>query len=165
MLRTLAPPVTFAVEAWSQVQPELAALLPCHWQEIALDQDVIALDMDWDAYAYLAAQGILQVVTVRTPSHELVGYFLSFVRPHLHYRQSLTAFEDMFFLCPEYRQGWTGVRFFQFIEAHWRSLGVERAAMSFKLHFRRGRVGKLLQYLGWHATEMHYTKYLGGKRG
>lgn len=157
--------VTFAVEAWSHARAEIEILLPLHWREIALDQDVIPLDMDWAAYAELERQGILHVVTVRTPSGMLVGYFISFVRMHIHYRTSLTAFEDMFFLLPSWRRGWTGVRFFAFVERAWRARGVERAAISYKLHFRAGLVGRLLEYLGWQATEKMYTKYLGTKRG
>ena len=157
--------VRFAVEPWTHARTDIALLLPLHWREIALDQDVIPLDMDWSAYAELERQGVLHVVTARTPSGMLVGYFLSFVRMHLHYRTSLTAFEDMFFLLPSWRRGWNGVRFFQFVEASWRERGVERAAISYKLHFRHGRVGRLLTYLGWQATETNYTKYLGTKRG
>jgi GNAT superfamily N-acetyltransferase len=153
------------VEPWATVQPELAQLLPTHWREIALDQDVIPLDMDWEAYAELDRLGILHCVTARNDTGTLVGYFLAFLRGHLHYRTSLTAFEDMFYLDPAYRSGWTGVRFFQAVEAAWRARGVERAAISYKLHFRQGKVGKLLAYLGWQATETNYTKYLGTKRG
>jgi len=156
--------LTFAVEPWADAQPEIALLLPLHWKEIALDQHLIALDMDWAAYAELARVGMLHVVTARSEGR-LVGYFLSFIRLHLHYQTSLTAFEDMFFLLPAWRRGWAGVRFFQFVEQSWRALGVERAAISYKLHFRDGRVGRLLTYLGWQATETNYTKYLGTKRG
>ena len=152
--------LTFQEEAWDQAWPEITRLLPAHWREIALDQEQIALDMDVAAYEGLARQGILQVMSARTATGELVGYFLAFIRTHVHYRTSLTAFEDMYYLAPAYRRGWAGVRFFQALEASWRARGVQRAVISYKLHFHEGRMGRLLTWLGWKPTEAVWTKLL-----
>ena len=160
LTRRATQTLTFQEEAFSCVWPEIAALLPAHWQEIALDKEYIPLNMDLGAYAMLERQGILQVVTARVEGETLVGYFITFIRCHLHYCQSLTAFEDMYYLAPAYRRGWNGIRFFQAVEASWRVRGVERAVISFKLHFQGGRVARVLEWLGWRPTERVYTKLL-----
>jgi GNAT superfamily N-acetyltransferase len=156
--------LTYAVEAWSDVWPELEVLLQDHWQEIALDKDVIALDMDLARYGALEAQGMLHVVTARH-QRVLCGYHVSIVTTHLHYRTSLTAAEDLYYLTPPYRHGWAGVRLFQYVEATLRPRGVERMAASCKLHFQQGRVARLFARLGWTQTEALFTKYIGTKRG
>ena len=49
-----------------------------HWKELALNQDTIKLDPDWDKFYALDVQGILRILTVRVEGR-LVGYvFLLF---------------------------------------------------------------------------------------
>lgn len=151
--------VTYQVEPWSVVWPELRILLDDHWQEIALDKETIALDMDLDAYAALEAAGVLHVITARA-ARALVGYHVSVVRTHLHYRTSLTLFEDLYYLQPAYRRGWTGVRLFRAVEAHARTLGVQRMSATCKIHYKHGRIRRLFARLRWTATEYVFTKIL-----
>ena len=62
---TLAPPKTrveFQVERWATYAPDAETLWPLHWQEVALTQEAVPLDMDVERYAALDAAGILHIV-------------------------------------------------------------------------------------------------------
>ena len=99
----------------------------------------------------------LHVVTVRKTS-ELVGYHVSIVRPHLHYKSSLSAFTDIYFVLQEHRKNMTGYRLFQFVEKTLRERGVERMFTGTKLSLD---MGKLFLHQGWTEVERHFSKYIG----
>lgn len=149
--------VTYQVEDWFSCRPEMEWLLPIHWQEIANDKDKIKLNPWWEAYEEMARNGQLQIVTVRT-DEKIVGYHWSIIRPHLHYRDSLTAYTDIYYLHPAYRKGMNGMKLFKFAEACWRKRGVQKAytASKFKLDMSR-----IFERLGWHRAEACYTKFIG----
>jgi GNAT superfamily N-acetyltransferase len=147
-------PVVFAVERFEQCRGDAAALLKDHWREIALDQDVIELDPDWEKYAALAKDGALHVVTARDGG-ELVGYHLSVIRPHLHYKASLTCFSDVMYLKPEYRQGLTGYKLIRFFRDSVKARGVQKIYMGTKLALD---LDPILRRLGFTPIERVYTQ-------
>lgn len=73
-----------------------------HWSEIAVDQDVQKLDVNWGFYAEMAKLGHLSMVVARDGG-VLVGYFLQMISPIPHYRRLRQATEDSHFILPEYR--------------------------------------------------------------
>ena len=105
-----------------------------HWKEIALNQDKIALDPDWQRYYDMDMADILNVLTVRSKG-ALVGYMFVLVAPHLHYCSSLWAITDIFRIDPAYRSGWAGIRLFKEMEKHLKLRGVKVAHVVVKLHF------------------------------
>lgn len=135
----------------------IAPLLQKHWDEIALDKDAIKLDPDWARYADMAAKGSLVTITVRDEG-ELVGYAAFFLAPHLHYRTSLTAVSDIFFLRKDYRVGRTGIKLFQVAERELKALGVQKLCIMHKLHLD---VGAIFERLGFRAIERTYSKLIG----
>ena len=78
-----------------------------HWQEIALDKDTILLEPDVDSFIEMEQRGALQIVTARDDGR-LIGYHVTIVRNHLHYKSSLSGYVDMYFIHPDYRKGRTG---------------------------------------------------------
>jgi L-amino acid N-acyltransferase YncA len=146
----------YAVEPWATYWPDAEQLWKDHWLEIAADKAVIPLDVDRDAYAALDAAGQLHIVTVRDVE-VLVGYHLSIVRPHLHYKTTLHAFVDVYYLAPEYRQGLTGYRLFQVTERTLRALGVQKIMTGTKVYKDMSRLFERLQY---RETERLWTKVL-----
>lgn len=148
--------ITYQTEHWDAVLPELKPHFPNHWQEIALDHGVIELKPRWDIYHYLAVNGCLHVATVREAGR-IVGYHISFVHPHMHYADSLTAQSDVFWLHPSLRKGRVGLRLFQFVESELKARGVQKVYTGCKAHFDLGR---LFEYLGYRKTEIIYTKLL-----
>ncbi len=130
-------------------------LFPLHWAEIA-DQR-IPLDVWYDCYDAMAKVGQLHIVTVRD-SGLIVGYHWSIVRPHLHYKQSLTAYTDIYYLFPKYRKGMNGIKLFKFAEKTLKERGVQRMYTASKVKLDMSVV---FERLGWSKTEVVYTKLLG----
>lgn len=135
---------------------EIRPLLEAHWEEIALDKAEIKLDPDWDKYAELARNGSLRVITVRDVG-ELVGYAAFFIVPHMHYRTSLTALSDIFFLRKEYRLGATGLKLFRVAEEELAKLGVQKLYVTHKTHLD---VGVIFRRLKYNLIEHTYSKLL-----
>jgi GNAT superfamily N-acetyltransferase len=128
-----------------------------HWRELALNQDTVPLDPDWDRFYALDVQGILRVLTVRAEG-QLVGYVFLLLGPHLHYKSTLWAHCDMFWLDPLYRQGWTGVKMFKALLRGASDMNAKIASVPVKLHFMGGRVIKLLERLGFSKVEILMTQ-------
>lgn len=149
---------TIQVEAWEMVQPEISRLCHEHWKEIAHNQEAIPLDPNWGQYQRLADAGMLFVTTIRDEA--LIGYLILIVSGHLHYKSTLHATEDIFWLAPEYRRGFLGVRLFRFTLTELKRHGVVKAVFSHKLAFQNGRVAKLFEWLGMKAVETVYTVIL-----
>ena len=143
----------YQVESYSACLGELKAIYPQHWQEIALNKDQIELDPDYELYAKLDELGAVHLVTARD-GRFLVGYHISFIRPHLHYRRSLTAFTDIFYLLPEYRRGLNGYNLLKFFVDSVREIGVERIYMMTKLAID---LTPILDRLGFSEIEHLHT--------
>lgn len=155
--------ISFHVEPWQDFKREALHLWGEHWKEIALDKDVIKLDVDYEQYERLDLDGALHVVVARAAG-AIVGYHLSILRPHLHYRTSFTAFTDVYYVAPKYRKGMTGVKLFKFVEQTLRARGVQKMYSATKLHTsddgRDLNVGKLFERMGWKEIERVYAKVL-----
>jgi GNAT superfamily N-acetyltransferase len=156
------PEVVFAWEPFSGVIREARPLLERHWQEIALNKERVPLDPDWDTYFELERVGALHVLAARADGL-LVGYASVIVRPLLHYRSTLGAETDIFWLAPEYREGWTGVRLFREVLRGMKRLGVKRTDITPKLHYEedRGGVSKILTALGGRPIETRFSFWTG----
>jgi hypothetical protein len=97
-----APTVTCQVEDYSTFMREAAPLLQEQYDELAQHKEHVPLDPDWAHYQQREAQDQLLVVTARE-SGRMVGYFVGFVAPALHYRTLLTLTMDLFWLEPAMR--------------------------------------------------------------
>ena len=129
------------------------ALYPDHWKEIALDHDAIKLDPDYDRYRSMADAGVILLITARDEGR-LVGYHISMIHPHLHYRKSLTCFTDIFYLCPAYRVGMVGYKMLKFFRDEAKARGVQKIYMGTKLAHD---IGPLLLRLGFNPIERLYS--------
>lgn len=109
--------IKFQIEAYGlSIIEDIKPLIQLHYEEIALHQDLIPLDPDWEKYKRLADQGMLFIATARDQD-VLVGYSVFFIIDHMHYRSTRMASNDVLFLHPKYRTGMTGVRLIKFCEA------------------------------------------------
>jgi GNAT superfamily N-acetyltransferase len=150
--------IEYQVEKWSDVLPEMEPLWPAHYEELSLDKDRVKLGGCLERYAEMENLGILVVVTVRSDK-QLVGYYVFMLLPHLHYKDAgLMAYTDMYFLLPEFRKGGTGVKMFLAVEQAMKNAGAVKAYTSHKIHQDHS---ELLKRLGWKASDIVYTKYLG----
>lgn len=149
--------VTYQVENWSDALKEMQGLWPLHWDEVATHKDSIPLAPDYGAYAYLESQGQMSLLVARCEG-QMIGYHLTIVRAHLHYRQSLSGYTDMYFIHPEHRKGMVGVRLFKEAEKALRARGVQRMFTGTKLSLDMSRI---FERLGWKETERLFSKYIG----
>ena len=145
--------VEYHVEDWFDSLTELRKIFDEHWQEIALDHDTIKLEPDYLSYANLAMQDALHLVVARAGG-KIVGYHLSIIKPHLHYKSSLTCFTDVFFLKKSYRTGLVGYKLLKFFRDSVKERGVQKIYLSMKLTHE---IGPLLDRLGFKAIERTYS--------
>lgn len=148
--------VTYLVEEWSDCVRELMPLWQQHWEEIAIHRDSIPLAPDLDEYRRLEAAGNLSVVVARSEG-SVAGYYISFVKTHLHYRTTLHAFTDVYYVLPEFRKGFCGIRLIEAAMAEWRRRGVKKAFTATKFALNMTPV---FEHLGWASTENTLTVLL-----
>jgi hypothetical protein len=122
-----------------------------------MNRDKIKLEPNMEMYQALDDSGQLHVLTCRKDG-QVIGYHVSIVRPHLHYKSSLSAFTDMYFVKKEHRKGMVGVKIFIEAEKSLKARGVEKLFTGTKLSLD---MGKIFERLGWVETERLYTKYIG----
>jgi len=150
--------ITCHVESFEQQIEELQALLPLHYGELALNQDKVPLQPQYHVYIDRERAGGLLFVTLRDAG-ELVGYFIGFIAPGLHYETCLTCTMDIFYVRQDRRGGSAGVRMFRFVEAELRRRGVQRWFMGSKLH---ADASPLFKRIGAAPVEIYYSKWIGG---
>lgn len=149
--------LTYAVEQYGVLSEEIKPMLHRHWLEIAVDQDAIKLDVDSERYAHLSACGSLVLITARS-SARLVGYVAAILSTHLHYRSTLHAIIDVFYLAPAYRQAQNGLGLFVALEEELLRRGVRKVIGQTKLGDKD--VSAVFGFLGWTETERLFTKVL-----
>lgn len=152
--------ITTAVESLREGIEELKVLLPTHYRELALNKDKVPLRPLYDQYFRLEESGNLMYVTLREAG-ELVGYFIGFIRPHMHYETMLVCTMDIFYVDPERRTAnpRAGVKLFRAVEKEAQRRGVHNLVVGSKLH---KDASILFKYLGFDPIETYYAKWIGG---
>ncbi len=125
--------ITFQREYLVALRAELEPVLPLHYVELALDQDDVALDPDWDAYMQMEQMGLTHFFTARKDG-ELIGYIIGTIRGHLHYKSTKHYINDIYYVKAEHRNTGVGYRFFQAHEKEMKRLGVKRVVTFTKCH-------------------------------
>lgn len=148
--------ITYQIESFGGLINEIKPLLQSHYEEIARHRGKIALNPDYDKYRELDRMGFLHGVTVRNEG-KLIGYFLSFVIPHLHYKDHIFSSNDVVFVSKEYRKGTIAAKMFKFAEATLKEKGVTKMHVNVKL---ANDFGSLLERLGYVPIERIYEKIL-----
>lgn len=144
--------LTFQHELMSDIYQEMSDCIEIHYQEIATHKHVKRLDPDWDQFFEMEDKGICRCFTARA-DNELVGYFITFTCPHIHFRGCIMSHNDAVFLHP----AWRGVGAYRFFCAAIQDLkdntDSDMLAVHMKLHapFR-----KLLTKLGFEQTEENW---------
>lgn len=131
-------------------------MLARHWEELALDKEAVPLAPDWQRYRDLEATGALSAIAVRERG-QLVGYSIMVLSTGLHYSSCPEARMDIFWLMPEVRGRWGGVRMFRAHERELRRRGVKRIYAGSKLH---RDLSRLFRRLGYQPVEIWLSKML-----
>lgn len=146
--------LTAQVEPFAPFLEEVKPLLPRHYDELALDKDYVPLDPCYDEYHRLDALGRILTVTVRDQGL-LVGYFVGFVGPALHYKTLLQLSLDIFWIAPEHRGQMGGLKLFKAVEREAKRRGVGRMFVGSKCHKDASR---LFEALGYTEVERYFSK-------
>lgn len=149
--------ITAHVESFEENLEYLKPLLPIHYKELALNQDKVPLSPQFDKYVATEKQGGLIFVTLRKAG-EMVGYFIGFIAPGLHYSTCLTCQMDIFYVLPEHRGSGAGFQLFKFVEQQLKKRGVQRLFVGSKLH---KDASWLFEKLNYTPVETYYSAWLG----
>ena len=150
--------LTAAPEAFPPFLDEVMPYLPDHYAELALDKDKVPLAPQYDEYLRRDALGMVLTVALRS-SGELVGYFVGFIAPGLHYGTCLTLTTDIYWLRPDMRGNGGGLLLFKAVKTEAKRRGVQRAFFGYKLHQPAPKA--LFDAMGFEPVETFYTAWLG----
>jgi GNAT superfamily N-acetyltransferase len=149
--------LTAAPEPWSSLIEEMKPMLPDHYRELALDQDKVPLAPQFHVYDDRDARGEVMSIAMRREG-ELVGYFIGFVNPGLHYSTCLTLLTDIYWIKPEYRGQRGGTVLFDAVEKEARRRGVQRMFVGSKVHLP---ADWLFEHRGYAKVESWFSTWLG----
>lgn len=149
--------ITAHQEKLSDHLESIKLLFPAHYKELALNQDHVPLDPQYDIYLAREARGEVIFTTLREAG-EIIGYFVGFIAPGLHYKTCLTCTMDIFFIREDKRQNGGGMILFKEVESELRRRGVQRWFMGSKMH---KDASYLFEKIGAVPVEMYYSKWLG----
>ena len=149
--------ITAHVESFEENLEYLKPLLPIHYKELALDQDKVPLSPQFDKYVAAEQRGELIFVTLRKAG-QMVGYFIGFIAPGLHYSTCLTCNMDIFYVLPDHRGSGTGFQLFKFVEQQLKKRGVQRMFVGSKMH---KDASWLFEKLNYTPVETYYSAWLG----
>jgi GNAT superfamily N-acetyltransferase len=156
------PEPVFAVERFYDVLGDIKPLQNEQWNELGRDKARVRLDPDWSSFAGLDTSGLLKILTARVDG-VLVGYVANLVSFHLHYKSTLHATVNAYWLAPAYRKGWTGIKMLRRNEDELRRMGVVRLFVDDSVAFKNARdrrTRKLFAFLGYTPTGVVYRKIL-----
>lgn len=149
--------ITAQVESFTERLDELKPILPLHHAELALFQDKMPLDPQFDIYIAREAAGQLSFVTLREQG-ALIGYWISFIAPGLHYRTTLTATMDILYVHPDHRGAGAGFVLADAVKAELVRRGVKVWWAGSKNH---KDIAWFLERLGMAKAEEYYVMWLG----
>tara|TARA_R110000851_G_scaffold46429_1_gene112906 strand:+ start:1680 stop:2138 length:459 start_codon:yes stop_codon:yes gene_type:complete len=150
--------MNYQQEFLDQVENDILFLIDLHYKEIALNQDKIKLNPDWEVYRALEDQGKLKVFTARD-NDTLVGYFVVVVGVNIHYKDHTFACNDVIYLHKDYRKGFAGIKLIKFAKKCLTEDGVSVLTINTKVH---QPFDKVLERLGFKLIERVYSSYLQG---
>jgi L-amino acid N-acyltransferase YncA len=148
--------LTTHVESLTEHLQELKPLFPLHYEELALNKDKVPLDPQYDIYLQRDALGQCLLVSMREEGR-LVGYYVGFINPGLHYKTCLTCVTDIFYVHPEVRCRMGGPRLFKAVKEELKRRGVQRWFVGSKNHADASR---LFEVLGFDKVETFYSMML-----
>jgi len=148
--------LSFQVERFEQVLPELLPLHEAHFAETEKHLDGFALRPNYDYMTERERTGSLLQFTARdTKTGTLVGNIRMYLAYSMH-TGTLVATEDTFYLLPAYRRGMAAIRFWQYMErAVVDVLGAREICTDSKTV---NKVHRLNEYLGYRHVANKYVK-------
>jgi len=131
------PELTFALERFADIAPELPDLFVRQWRE--LEDEDYPLAVDWKAFYAHELQGSL-LVSVARADGKIVGFIFALFLPTLNHATTLHCLVERFWLDPAHRGGWFAMRWFRDLIDEARERGAKRLLITENIKFMRGRM-------------------------
>lgn len=151
--------IEYKLETLDECLDEMIPIIEAHWEEVSMYQDKVKLSPDWDMYRKVEEADALVLMTVRDEG-KLIGYFVFFVQPHMHYSEDVFAVTDALYLDQGYRHSDVSISMFIEAEEFLRQSGVSVIKVSMKTH---APFDSLCEAMGYFNVERIYSKYIGDK--
>lgn len=152
--------LTTAIESCLQGIAEREELHQVHYLALSQHQHHgFLLDPQYEVYAAREQRGELLYVTLRDAG-KLVGYYVGFIGPGLHYKTCLTLITDIFFIHQDYRGRHGGVKLFKAVKVEARRRGAKAIFASHKI--AEPEPGRLFALFGFEPVETNYCCWLEG---
>ncbi len=148
--------ITAQVEKLTDRLEELKPFFPEHHRELGIYQDRMPLDPMYDVYKKHDEAGQALLVTLRKDG-VMVGYFVGFITPGLHYQQTLTCKMDITYIHPEHRGDGSGIVLFNAVKAALRQRGVKLWWVGSKNH---KPIEAFYRAFGFEHQEAYFTMWL-----
>ncbi len=149
-----APTIVFALEKFATVFDDALPMLEQHYEELTFYKS-LKLNPDRERYEMVDAGGLLRIYTARDCG-SLIGYGAFIVSRSVHYRDSIHANEDAFYLSPSHRGRTVGMRFLKWCDEQLIAEGVQIITHHVKL--AHPTLGMLLEKIGYDKQEWIYSK-------
>lgn len=149
--------ISIKEESFKDCVEELKPLFEEHYKEVALYQDKVSLNPDYDKYFLLEDSGNLHTVIVREED-KIVGYYISIVTGHIHYMDTLYACNDIVYIDHKYRHSGVAKEMVEFAEKKLKDLGVSVMTVHMKTYLP---FESLASSVGFDKVEYLYSKYIG----
>lgn len=132
---------------------EARLLLKENYEEAGVS--FLNFDPDYEAYKNLYSQDMIRAFSMREKeSGKLVGYQVFMLIKHLHYKDTLWAMQDFFYIKPEFR-GWPAMEFVRWADRILFGSGVDIIYRHVSL---KKDYSGLLEFLEYAPVEKSYAK-------
>lgn len=149
--------LTASVESFIDNIPQLKEIIGQHWDKLGLYKDKMPLAPEWGVYCEYERQGVISFVVLRD-SGRMVGYWITFIAPGLHYSKTLTATMDIWNVLPEYENSPRAILCLsKAADKELKRRGVNISRVGEKNHTP---CEKLYKALGYEPVETIYQKWI-----
>jgi len=153
---------TIRQETLAECFHSIMGLANSHYQEIAWKKEYIPLDPDVARYRALEKEGKLLCLVARDEAEKIIGYATFIIYPHLHYRTTLLASNDLIFVPKDKRGSLLGARLLKESEVILKEKGVKVITLHIKTMLNWS---PLAVALGYEHVEANYFKWIGESNG
>lgn len=137
-------------------EPAIVDLFHSHWEEIALNKELMKLKPLLDKYYQIEGNGMLLIVGAYADG-ELVGYSVNFINQHLHYADLWTCMNDIVFVRQDLRKSGIGLELMQRTE----QLAKARGAQMMLWHAKQNTaLADLLPRMGYRVQDIVFSRGL-----
>lgn len=151
--------ITAQIESLTAGLEEIKPLLPLHYEELSLHQfHGIPLNPNYQIYLDRDSRGEVLYATLRHKG-QLVGYFVGFIAPGLHYQDCLTLTLDIFYTVPDIRGNGAGAILFDAVKREAKRRGVKAWFVGNKEH-AKVHATALFEAMGFEKSETYYCMWL-----